>query len=300
MSDTDRLSELAGLIDRYSRGDGIHDTPIAGLQCVKASISGMRVPDVYVPCLCVVVQGSKQVLLEEEIHHYSPSQYLAVSVDLPIVGQVTLASHQRPYLCVKVDIDSRMLSDLIAQTGSARAAESETSRGLFVGRLGDALADAVLRLVRLLDTPADIHMLAPAILREIHYRLLQSEHGAAIAQMAIPGSNMQKVAGVIQRMRSDLAQPIRIDELAAMASMSPSSFHHHFRQVTAMSPLQYQKRLRLTQARQIMLAENADAASTAYRVGYESASQFSREYSRMFGAPPIRDIQALRGGAATV
>ncbi|MES2606176.1 MAG: AraC family transcriptional regulator [Pseudomonadota bacterium] len=290
-----RLAELAQLIDRYSSSDGMHDTAIAGLQCIRASQVGMGVPDVFVPCLCVIVQGRKQVMLEEEIYGYEPSQYLAASVDLPIVGQVTEASAERPYLCIKVDIDSRMLSELIAQTGNPPAG-NDSARGVFVGKLEDGLADAVLRLARLLDTPADIHTLAPLYLREVHYRLLQSEHGATFTQLAIPDSNMRKVANVIQRLRSAVAEPICIDELAAHASMSSSSLHHHFKQVTAMSPLQYQKRLRLTQARQIMLAESTDAATTAYRVGYESASQFSREYSRMFGAPPIRDIQTLRAG----
>lgn len=296
MTNLDSLAELAGLIDRYSSGDGIHDTAIAGLQSIKASAVGSRVPDVYTACLCVVVQGTKQVFLEEEIYHYEPSQYLAASVDLPIVGQVTKATPTQPYLCVKVDVDARLLSDLIEQVGAPAASGSETPRGLFVGGLDDGLADAVLRLMRLLDTPKDIPILAPMMLREVHYRMLQCEHGATFAQLAIPGSNMQRVAGVIQRMRADPSQSIRIEELAAQARMSPSSLHHHFKQVTAMSPLQYHKRLRLTQARQIMLAENTDAATTAYRVGYESASQFSREYSRMFGAPPVRDVQALRGG----
>lgn len=298
MKTDERLSKLADLIDRYSNSDGIHDTAIPGLQCIKASATGMGVPDVYCACICVVVQGTKQVLLEDEIYRYEPSQYLAASVDLPIVGQVTRAAKEEPYLCLKIDIDSRMLSDLIAQSGHPADVTRETGRGLFVGKLPDALLDAVLRLTTLLDTPEDIRMLAPIVLREVHYRILQTEHGATFAQLAIPGSNMHKVAAVIQRMKSDIAQPIRIEELAASASMSQSSFHHHFKQVTAMSPLQYQKRLRLTQARHIMLAENTDAATTAYRVGYESASQFSREYSRMFGAPPVRDIQDLRRSTA--
>jgi len=295
MSIATHLSELTALIDRYCNADGIQDTAIASVQVIRASSTDLRVPDVYVPCLCVVVQGSKQVMLGEEVLRYAPSQYLAASVDLPIVGQVITATAEHPYLCVKVDIDSHLLSDLIADGALSRAVASEAMRGLFVGKLDDALADAVLRLVRLLDSPADIRILAPTILREIHYRLLQSEHGTTIAQMAITDSHMQRVATAIRCMRADIARPVRIDELAAQASMSPSSFHHHFRSVTAMSPLQYLKCLRLTQARYIMLTEHCDAASTAYRVGYESASQFSREYSRMFGAPPIRDVRVLRG-----
>lgn len=294
MAMKERLAELASLIDRFSSGDGMHNTAIPGLQCIRASTIGMGLPDVYTACLCLIVQGRKQVLLEDEVYPYEPSQYLAASVDLPIVGHVTQASKATPYLGLKLDIDSHMLSELIAQM-STPPAGSDSTRAIFVGRLEDTLADAVLRLVRLLDTPADIPMLAPLLLREVHYRMLQSQHGATFAQLAIPGSHLQKVAKVIQQIRAAVAQPIRVEELAAQASMSPSSFHHHFKQVTAMSPLQYQKRLRLTQARQMMLSENTDAATTAYRVGYESASQFSREYSRMFGAPPIRDIQTLRG-----
>jgi transcriptional regulator GlxA family with amidase domain len=167
-------------------------------------------------------------------------------------------------------------------------------RGLFVGNMDAATLDAVLRLARLLDAPADIAALAPLIVREIHYRMLSGVHGQAIVQMAINGSNMQKIAEVIRVMKANLALPLRVENLAERAHMSPSSFHHHFKAITAMSPLQYHKHLRLTEARQIMLAEHADAASTAYRVGYESASQFSREYARMFGAPPLRDIEALR------
>jgi len=299
MTITTQLSELAALIDRYCSGEGIHDTAITSLQVIKSSSTNMRVPEVYAPSLCIIVQGSKQVMLGEEVLQYSPSQYLAASVDLPIVGQVITASKAQPYLCVKVDIDSHLLTELVADGVLAGAAaettHGETTRGLFVGALDMALGDAVLRLVRLLESPSDIRILAPTFLREIHYRMLQSQHGATIAQMAMPDSYMHRVATAIRAMRADLARPIRVNELAEQVSMSASSFHHHFRLVTAMSPLQYLKCLRLTQARKIMLTERCDAATTAYRVGYESPSQFSREYSRMFGAPPMRDVQALRG-----
>lgn len=294
MYDAALLSQLAALVDKYSNGDGIHATTISGLQCLKASSLSMKIPTVYTPSLCVIVQGSKQVLLEDEIYHYAPSRYLAVSVDLPVLSQVTEASEAHPYLCLKIDIDAHILGELFSQESLDPVAGSDTQRGLFVGNLDTALLDAVLRLARLLDSPQDIRMLAPMIQREIHYRLLHGAHASAIAQMAVAGSNMHRIGQAIARMKTDLAVPIRIDELADLSRMSASSFHHHFKAVTAMSPLQYHKRLRLTQARQIMLVENVDAASTAYRVGYESATQFSREYARMFGAPPGRDIRALR------
>jgi AraC-like DNA-binding protein len=239
--------------------------------------------------VCVIVQGAKQVLLEEEIYRYASMQFLAVSVDLPLLGQVTEASKDEPYLCLAIDIDARQIADLIAQSGDAGWSRGETSRGLFVGELDAAMLDSALRLARLLDTPRDIPVLAPLAMREFHYRLLSSPYGAAIAQTAIAGSNTHKIGQIIRRIKTKLAEPIRVEELAAMANMSPSSFHQHFKAVTAMSPVQYQKKMRLTEARQILLAGKADAQTAAYRVGYQSASQFSREYARMFGKPPIRD-----------
>jgi AraC-like DNA-binding protein len=293
--------ELAALVDKYSNGDGIHASAIGGVHCIKLSMPHTQLPSVYEPCVCVIVQGTKQVLLEEEIYRYAPPQFLAVSVDLPLVGQVVEASAHAPYLCLAIDIDAKQISDLISQSGEAALSgvthsRGETSRGLFVGELDVPTQDAVLRLARLLDTPRDIAVLAPLALREFHYRLLSGPYGATIAQMAIAGSNTHKIGQVIRRMRSRYAEPIRVEDLASMANMSPSSFHQHFKAMTAMSPVQYQKRLRLTEARHILLAENADAASAAYRVGYQSVSQFSREYARMFGAPPMRDVAGVRKG----
>lgn len=292
--DSKSLAELAALVGRQASTDGIHETAIWGLYCLRMSDPSMPVPAVYNPSLCVVVQGSKQVLLEDEIYHYRPTHYLAVSVELPVLGRIVDASRAEPYLCVKIDIDPHEITEILARTGDARSPSNATPRGLFVGRMDEALLNAVLRFVRLLDTRDDIPVLAPMIAREVHYRLLKGEHGHVIAEMAAGGSNMHKIAETIRLMTSDLARPLRVEELAAMSHMSVSSFHHHFKAVTAMSPLQYQKRLRLTHARQILLSENADAASTAYRVGYESPSQFSREYARMFGAPPMRDVEGLR------
>ncbi len=290
----DRRRELAALTFKYSEGDGIHATAVPGLSCIRLCAPNMKLPAVYQPSICVILQGAKQVLLEEEIYRYAPPDFLAVSVDLPLVGQVTEASADRPYLCLQIEIDPRQIGELIAQMDDAARLRGETTRGLFVGKLDGATQEAVLRLTRLLETPRDIRLLAPMMLRELHYRLLSSEYGPAIAQMAIPSTNTHRIGQAIRRIKANLASPVRVEELAAVASMSPSSFHQHFKAVTAMSPLQYQKRLRLMEARHILLAENIDAASTAYRVGYESVSQFSREYARMFGAPPMRDIEGIR------
>lgn len=290
-----RRHELAALVREFSSGEGIRPTAIAGLHCIRLDAPHRQLPSVYQPSLCVIVQGTKQVLLEEEIYRYSPPQFLAVSVDLPLVGQVIEASQDMPYLCLAIDIDARQIAELIAQSDDASWSRDETARGVFVGELDAATQEAVLRYARLLAAPRDIPVLAPLILREIHYRMLRGPYGAAIAQIAIAGSHTQRIGNAIRRIKTQLASSIRIEELASLANMSPSSFHQQFKAVTAMSPLQYQKRLRLTEARQILLAENADAASAAYRVGYQSVSQFSREYARMFGAPPIRDVGSLRG-----
>ncbi len=290
--------ELGELIARFSSGDGVHKTAIDGLFPIKLSAPDMKLPSVYQPSICVIVQGAKQVLLGDEIYRYAPPQFLAVSVDLPLLGQVTEASAGKPYLCLQIEIDARTISELISQSGDASWSRGETSRGLFVGEMDAALLEAVLRIARLLETPRDIPVLAPLAMREFHYRVLSSPYGPTIAQMAIAGSNTHKIGQVIRRMKTQLAAPIRVEELASMANMSPSSFHQHFKAVTAMSPVQYQKRLRLTEARHILLAENADAQSAAYRVGYQSVSQFSREYARMFGAPPIRDVEGIRSVAA--
>jgi AraC-like DNA-binding protein len=286
--------ELGGLVSKYSEGDGMHRTAIPGLHCIKLSELQMQLPSVYQPSICVIVQGAKQVLLEDEIYRYAPPQFLAVSVDLPLVGQVIEATRDAPYLCLAIDIDARTIADLITQSGDASWSRGDTSRGLFVGELDAAMQDSALRLTRLLETPRDIPVLAPLMLREFHYRILCSPYGPAIAQMAIAGSNTHKIGQIIRRIRTNYAEPIRVEELASMANMSPSSFHQHFKAVTAMSPVQYQKRLRLTEARHLLLAEKSDAASAAYRVGYQSVSQFSREYARMFGAPPMRDVQEMR------
>lgn len=289
----ERLAELAALTEKFSITDGIHQTPVKGLGCIKLSKPNAKLPAVYEPSICVILQGSKRVLLEDEIYIYEPPQFLGVSVDLPLIGQVLEASPERPYLCLQIALDSRQISELLAHLEHPHLPSSASSRGLFVGALDDAAQEAVLRLARLLDAPKDIPMLAPLILRELYYRLLSGAHGPELAQIAISGSTMHRIGQIIRRLKSDLAAPVRVEELAALANMSTSSFHQHFKAVTAMSPLQYAKRLRLTEARHILLSERADAASVAYRVGYESTSQFSREYARMFGAPPIRDIEGL-------
>ena len=289
-------NELVELIARYSSEDGIHNTAVPGVWCIRSSSPSMKMPVVYNPSLCVIVQGKKEVMLEDEIYRYAPSEYLVVSVDLPVTGQVTEATRESPYLSIQIDIDPNHLSELITQMNGEPAPEvGTTARGLFVDVLDGTLTDAVLRLVRLLETPADIPLVAPMVRREICYRLLSGAQGKRIAQIAVKGSHAQRIAKVIQTLKEDVARNMRVEDMAELAYMSPSSFHFHFKEMTAMSPLQYQKHLRLLEARRIMLSEGLSAENAAHRVGYKSPSHFSREYTRMFGAPPARDVEALRG-----
>jgi AraC-like DNA-binding protein len=294
---SEQQAELAAIVGRHAPIDGTFDTMIAGARCIRISIPHLNLPDLYQPSLCVIVQGRKQVLLEGEVYRYAPSEFLAVSVDLPLVGQVLEASQERPYLCLQIAIDLQQLRELLAQIPAGAERSNGSERGLFVGTLDDQMLDALLRLARLLDAPQDIPVLAPMAVREIYYRVLRSEDGHVFAQIATAGSHIQKVALVIEQLRSDITRPISVEALAEAVSMSESSLFQHFKAVTAVSPLQYLKRLRLTTARQMMLLEAASASSAAYRVGYESPSQFSREYTRMFGAPPMRDIEKMRQGS---
>ena len=233
-------------------------------------------------------------MLENEIYSYTPSEYLVVSVDLPVVGQVVEASVAAPYLCMQIDIDLHLMSELLTHDAQMQFSNTAIGRGIFVGRLDAALLDSALRLVSLLDKPDETAFVAPLILREIHYRLLNSPYGAIIAQLALQGSQMKHISQVIAMLKTDFHKPIRIETMALLANMSPSTFYAHFKKVTAMSPLQYQKRLRLLEARRLLLTQSANAANAGYQVGYESSSQFSREYARMFGAPPAADMQRLR------
>ncbi len=289
-----KCKEIAQLISRRTdgKGHGIHGTAIAPLEFTRESDTLTSMHNVSEPILAIVVQGKKEALLGEETHRYGVAQYLVISVDLPLSGFVTEATPDRPYLGLKLDLDPVQLCDIISQTPTAN--KKESVKGWFVSDATLPLIDCALKLVRLLDTPQDIPFLAPLIIREIYYRLLVSEQSEAVRQIATSGSNMQNIARAIKIIKTNFAKPMRIEDLAEQVNLSSSSLHRHFKAVTSMSPLQYQKQIRLLNARHLMLAENADAASTAYQVGYESPSQFSREYSRMFGAPPIQDIERLR------
>jgi AraC-like DNA-binding protein len=245
------------------------------------------------PSVAIVVQGAKRMLLETEAYAYDPHHFLITSLDLPANMQVVDASDDKPYLGLVLKLDSHMMADLMGQC-TLPVKEPAAGRGMVLGHMTVPLLEAFNRLVCLLDDPNAIPILAPLIQREIFYRLLMSEQGARLRQVASVGSQSHRIARAIDWLKARFAEPLSVDDLAARAQMSTSSFHHHFRQLTAMSPLQYQKWLRLNEARRLMLTEHLDASSAAFEVGYESPSQFSREYSRTFGAPPRRDIEMLR------
>ncbi|MEO0538521.1 MAG: AraC family transcriptional regulator [Cyanobacteria bacterium P01_A01_bin.123] len=290
-----RCAELATRAAWHTdgRGNGLHPTAIAQLEFMRDDAS-TTICNVYEPALAIIVQGKKEILLGEETYHYGVAQYLVVSVELPVKGYIVEATPDKPYLGFLLKLSPLQLFDIVAQIQPRTGTKACSCRGLFVSDVDLPLIDCALRLTQLLDTPQDIPFLAPMIIREIYYRLLMGEQGEAIRQIVTSGSHMQRIAGVIELIKADFARSLRVEELAEQANMSASSFHRHFKAVTSMSPLQYQKQLRLLEARRLMLAEDADATHAAYQVGYESPSQFSREYSRMFGAPPIQDIQQLR------
>lgn len=286
--------ELAAHIARHVGRTGMVDTAISRLSLFRADEPTLPLPAVYEASLCLIAQGSKRVSLADQCLTYDAEHYLLVSLDLPLIGRVTQASPEVPYLCAKIDIDQSVLADLIMQEGEHAPKASQPA--LAVYRSDDDLVDAACRLVRLLDRPEAIPALAPLIEREILYRLLTGPHGPTLRHMAVADSHLNQVSRAVSTIRSAFDQRLRIEEIAAAAGMSPSSLHEHFKAVTRMTPLEYQKQLRLQEARRLMLSKGVNAGSAGFAVGYDSPSQFSREYSRLFGAPPRLDIIRLQEG----
>ncbi|MFS0869986.1 AraC family transcriptional regulator [Paenibacillus xylanilyticus] len=292
---TRQQQEIAHLIGRFTPNDGIHPTAIPSLSLIRASEISEPIYSVHQPALCIVAQGSKMVILGRESYTYDLTQYLVASVNLPISGQVVQASAEKPYLCMRLDFDSGQIFDLIQDAASVQSKpDNATQRGLFVSATKLPLLEAAVRLIRLLDTPDDIPVLAPLFIREMLYRIIQDEHGHSIKQFAVQNSHAQHIAKVIEVIQSEYDKPLRVEQLADMINMSSSSLHHHFKAITTMSPIQFQKQIRLQEARRMLIAGTTDAANAAFQVGYESPSQFSREYARMYGLPPKSDIKRLR------
>lgn len=288
---------LVEMIARAIPTDGAAE-PLDGIRLRRQSAPTELGHGASYPALCVVAQGSKATLLGSNVYHYDPANFLITTAALPIASRITTASDDYPYLGVVVRLDPVLVGSVMVEAGhpTSRTRAGVTAFG--VSALDAEVLDAVVRLVRLLDAPREARFLAPLIRREIVYRLLLGEQGDRVRQIATLGGDTSRIAEAIARLRRDFDRPLRIDDLARDLGMSVSGFHHHFKQVTAMSPLQFQKQLRLQEARRLMLGEDLDAASAGYQVGYDDASHFNREYKRLFGLPPMRDVARLRGAPA--
>ena len=291
MAQTDRLAKI---ISEFCVTDGSHLTAIRGLYLTRSSTTDMPRTSLHQAVFCVVAQGAKSTLLNEERFTYDPQKYLLVSLDLPLVGQIEEASPAKPFLGVSLVLDFEEIGLLMRESDLPHETAPPLRPGLMVGSMDEELLDAVTRLAGLLKKPPQIAVLAPLVRREIFYRLLLSEQGTLLRRMAADNGKVQRVASGLAWLRRNVARPIRMEDLAREMRMSPSAMHSWFRAVTSMSPLQFQKQLRLQEARRILLSESIDAGTVSRRVGYESASQFSREYRRFFGEPPLRDMERLR------
>lgn len=286
---------LARAIQRRAPDGGLHRLPeLPALAMFRSSSTAGPVCGVYETGVALIVQGSKRVLLGSDSFVYGRDHFLIASLNLPAVAQILEASPERPYLAVMLRLDAHEIAQLMMDGHVPPPRPQAAERAMATGRVTAPLLCAFQRLVDLLDEPESIPALAPLAQREIVYRLLMSEQGDRLRQIGAAGSQSHQIGRAIDWLKTHFAEPLRVDALAELVRMSPSTFHHHFRALTAMSPLQYQKWLRLTEARRLMLAERLDASTAAFRVGYESPSQFSREYSRQFGAPPMRDMAGLR------
>jgi AraC-like DNA-binding protein len=289
------LRRLANLIARYAPHDGGFPLRLPGTYALRrARITSEPVHATLGPSLCIVAQGAKVMMLGSEVLEYDPARMLVFAVDLPVSGQVTRASQRDPFLGFKLDLDPARVAELAARVYPHGIPKPPDNRGLYVGQATDAIIDAVTRLLDLMVRLEDADLLGPLVVDEILIRLLLTPIGARVAQIGAPKSGLHRVANAVSWIREHFAQPVTVEEMAASAHMSASSFHPYFKAVTTMSPLQYQKVLRLHEARRIMLFQNMDASDACHRVGYLSPSQFSREYARFFGSPPMKDIARLR------
>ena len=285
--------ELVQRIARAVPEDGAVE-PLKGMFLARASVPRKRVHSVVKPSFCVIAQGSKEILLGDSRYVYDPDHYLIASLELPRVSQILEASRERPYLSFRLELDPAMVGSSMIEAGQAASSARMDLKAMDVSALDGDLLDAVVRMVRLLDAPVEAPVFMPLITREIILRLLMGTQGARLRHLTTLSGFTPLIAKAVDRIRQDLDQPLRIEDLAYELGVSISGLQHHFKAVTAMSPLQFQKQLRLQEARRLMLSENLDAASTAYRLGYHDAAHFNRAYKSLFGIPPMQDMQRLR------
>ena len=290
-------AEIAGLIERHTRGLADCATPVAELGLFRREAPARPAVCMVVPSIVMVARGTKRLLVGGEGYVYDAERFLLTSLDVPANSEVIAASVAKPCVGLVLKLDIRLLAELIAQEPEAPPRERSLQCSVGVGSITAGMLEPIARLLALLDEPTAIPVLAPLIQREIHYRLLATDQAPRLRQIVSVGSQSHRVARAIDWLKIHYAKGLRVEDLAARAQMSVSGLHHHFKQLTGMSPLQYQKWLRLNEARRLMLSDGAEAATAAFSVGYESPSQFSREYARLFGAPPRRDVEALRPGS---
>jgi AraC-like DNA-binding protein len=291
--------ELITRIAHVNRVDGVAE-PIQGLHLNRMSHPTERGQSVSRPSFCVIAQGLKRIYIGERCYCYDPEHYLLTSVELPITSCIVEASRDRPYLSLRLDLDPALVSSVMVEAGVPAPRSQVDAKALVVSALDADLLDATLRLVRLIDSPAEARVLAPLVKREIVFRLLLGEQGNRLRHLPLLGSHSHRIAQAVERLRQDFDRPLRIESIARELGMSSSGFHDHFKAITDLSPLQFQKQLRLREAQRLMLGEHLDATSAGMRVGYNDASHFSRDYKKHFGSSPARDVERLRvniGGA---
>lgn len=289
-----RLNALVDIIERHTPADGTYPSTLPGVTLIRASSPTMPMPVIYTPTLCLVAQGTKEARLGETAYRYNAENYLIASVELPVMGSVIEATEERPYLCLQLDFDMAALSELAICYPGALTDVQDPPAGIMLNKTTPELLDAAVRLASLLDTPHDIDALAPLTLREILYRLLTGPQGNIIRHMTQAESRLNQIARAIIWIRTHFREACRIEQAASVAGMSRSAFHHHFKAVTTMSPIAFRTHLRMQEARRLMVSDAVDAASAGFHVGYESPSQFSRDYVRIFGMSPARHANQLR------
>lgn len=288
------LNEVHHFMAKHGGGDGHFPTPVSGLNIVSSFQVRLPVLQVYRPVICVILQGAKQLLFGEEMLAYRAGEFLVVGMELPATGTIVEANASEPYIGLMLEFDVAMLKEVLSQMDTPPRPAEASGPGVFVQALAPALADCLVRLLKLCDTPGAIPILHPSIMREVCYWLLSGPQGDKLSRLALPGSNAERVVKAIAAIHQRFDRPLTVEQLAEVAQMSVPSFHQNFKQLTAMSPIQFQKQLRLLEARRLMVSETEKVSEAAYRVGYQSTSQFSREYSRMFGFAPKQDVQRQR------
>jgi AraC-like DNA-binding protein len=288
------LETVKRILEPHGGRDGWFQTGVDGVHIIQLSENLPSNGSVYKPSLCITLQGAKQVAVGNETFDYGEMAFLLVAVAIPAFGRLTQASKERPFIGLTIELDVAMLREVVEELQDAPVPKDDRGIGVFTCPLQGELADTVLRLAKILDQPGAMQVLRPALMRELSYWLLEGPYGSEICKLVLPQTHLHRVADAIFVLRANYARTVRMEELAAAARMGLSSFHQHFKSLTAMTPLQYQKQLRLLEARRLMAAEEATVSTAAFEVGYESVSQFSREYSRLFGISPKQDSRALR------